>query len=117
MPLAGGERLGRLGRRPMEGVDAEDEGACAVAAHAVRDGRASAQRVKHEIADGAAVAGSREAMRLAPIRERVRRRARPARHVVEDLDRGRKAGGRRHGAGSAAGGIDGVSAGLGMGGA
>ena len=69
-------------------------------AHAGRDGRAPAQRVEHERADGGAVARAGKAMRLAPVGQRRGGRAMSVEDVVEDFRRRRDPRSCAHGLGS-----------------
>src|SRR5688500_3773763 len=96
---AGAERGGVFG--PVADGDGEDEGARAVAAHDCGVGGAAAQGVIDEIADGGAVPCPGEAVVEAPGLERLGDGALAGFDVGKDIDGGRKASGKAHGASSA----------------
>ena len=83
----GADRLGGHAERARCG--AERQRARGILTHAGGDGRAAAQRVEHDRADGGAVARPGEAMRLAPVGQRRGCRAVSGEDVVEDFRRRR----------------------------
>ena len=68
-----------------------------VAVHLRGERPPAAQGVVDEVADGGAVAGAGEAVALAPVGERGRRRPVPAQDLLEHLDGGLDVGARPHG--------------------
>ena len=96
--------LGAVGRRRHlvgrhgEGARrrAERQRARGVGAHPRRDRALPPQRVVDERADRRPVAGAREAVRLAPVGERGRRRAVALENVLEDVGGGLQPGTRAH---------------------
>ena len=91
----GADLFGRQAKRARR--RAKRQRARGVAAHARGNGRAPAQRVEHQRADGGAVARAGEAMRLAPVGERRGRRSVPVEDVVEDFRRRRDPSSGAHG--------------------
>ena len=97
MARAVGEPRNRRDIEPaLEPQHAEHRCAWPVIAHDVRARRAPAQRVVDEAGDRRPVAGAGEAMRKAPVLERIGRRPTPRFDVGQHLDRGGKTRAGRH---------------------
>ena len=97
MARAVGEPRNRRGIEPaLEAEHAEHRCARPIIAHDVRARRAPAQRIVNEAGDRRAVAGAGEAVRKAPVLERIGRRTAPRLDVGQHLDRGGKTRAGRH---------------------